>query len=52
VSTPLAVLPDSNLLVPVGAARPVVRASLVAWLGPSSEVAASREAAASPETSR
>ncbi|CAM3255211.1 hypothetical protein G4177_01430 [Corallococcus sp. ZKHCc1 1396] len=31
---PLAVLPASGLLVPVGAAQPVVRASLVAWLAP------------------
>jgi hypothetical protein len=45
VSTPLAVLPDSNLLVPVGAARPVARASLLAWLGSSSEAAASPGAA-------
>lgn len=32
VSTPLAVLPSTHQLVPVDAARPVARASLVAWL--------------------
>ncbi|RKH55144.1 bpX5 domain-containing protein [Corallococcus llansteffanensis] len=31
--SPLAVLPASGQLVPVGAAQPVVRASLDAWLG-------------------
>jgi MoxR-vWA-beta-propeller ternary system domain bpX5 len=30
--TPLAVLPRSGLLVPVGAARPVARETLAAWL--------------------
>jgi hypothetical protein len=30
--TPLAVLPRSSHLVPVGAARPVARATLMAWL--------------------
>jgi hypothetical protein len=30
--SPLAVLPRSELLVPVGAARPVARAALAAWL--------------------
>jgi hypothetical protein len=30
--TPLAVLPRSGQLVPVGAARPVARATLAAWL--------------------
>lgn len=32
VGTPLAVLPLSGLLVPVGAARPVARETLAAWL--------------------
>jgi hypothetical protein len=31
-ATPLAVLPRSRQLVPVGAARPVVRETLAAWL--------------------
>jgi len=31
--TPLAVLPRSSQLVPVGAARPVARETLAAWLG-------------------
>jgi hypothetical protein len=31
--TPLAVLPRSGQLVPVGAARPVARETLAAWLG-------------------
>lgn len=31
--TPLAVLPRSNQLVPVGAARPVAREALTLWLG-------------------
>ncbi len=31
--TPLAVLPRSGHLVPVGAARPVARETLAAWLG-------------------
>jgi len=32
-ATPLAVLPRSGQLVPVGAARPVARETLSAWLG-------------------
>ncbi|MBN1205161.1 MAG: hypothetical protein JXB05_09580 [Myxococcaceae bacterium] len=32
VGTPLAVLPRSGLLVPVGAARPVARETLASWL--------------------
>jgi hypothetical protein len=31
--TPLAVLPRSGQLIPVGAARPVARETLAAWLG-------------------
>lgn len=36
--TPLAVLPSSGHLVPVGPARPVSRAALTAWLAPAGAV--------------